>query len=192
MRRQPPRLVLLGDTSVGKTSLVNRLITEVFEPTTVATTAASYIMFKAADSEAQDMQIWDTAGAEQFKAIGSIYYRNAAGGILVCDVTSRKTFESLDGWYNEFKKACPENFVIYVAANKCDREDSMEVSEDEVTAWCDAHEAKGFMTSAVTGANVRQMFVSMSKDIPQLRQSTAVNEVLQVEGDGHEPGPKCC
>ena len=193
MRKQSPRMVMLGDTSVGKTSLVNRLMSDCFDSQTQPTTAAAFYHFKAKSPDAQSMQIWDTAGMEQFKSLNSLYYRNAVGGILVFDVTNRKTFESLQGWYDDFLANCAPGPVVYVAANKCDDEEHIDVTKTELDAWCEHHNAKGFLTSAVSGQNVISMFVDMSKDIPASRQSTAASEVLQVsEAEENEPASKPC
>lgn len=187
---------MLGDTCVGKTSLVNRLISDAFDNSTQPTAAASFFHYKATSPDSQSMQIWDTAGMEQFKSLNSLYYRNAVGGVLVFDITSRKTFESLQGWYDDFLANCAPGPVVYVAANKYDDEEHHEVTELELQAWCRDHHAKGFVTSAVTGMNVKEMFYEMSKEIPASRQSTAANEVLQIEGEETEPMPNantgCC
>lgn len=188
---------MLGDTSVGKTSLVNRLISDAFDNSTQPTTAASFFHYKATSPDSQSMQIWDTAGMEQFKSLNSLYYRNAVGGVLVFDITSRKTFDSLQNWYDDFLANCAPGPIVYVAANKCDDKEHYEVTEAELHAWCNDHNARGFMTSAIDGTNVKSMFFEMSKEIPASRQSTAAHEVLQIEGEESEPmtpqaKPGCC
>ena len=192
MRRQSPRMVMLGDTSVGKTSLVNRLMSDCFDSTTQPTTAAAFYHFKATSPDAQSMQIWDTAGMEQFKSLNSLYYRNAVGAILVFDVTNRKTFESLPNWHHDFLTNSAPDPVVYVAANKCDDTEHIEITEAELKRWCESNKAKGFLTSAVSGQNVRSMFEEMSKEIPASRQSTAANEVLQISEAEEPQGRKCC
>jgi small GTP-binding protein len=159
------------------------------------TTAASCRVFKPRAAGSPGIQIWDTAGMEQFQSLNSLYYRNAMAAILVFDITSRRTFESLTNWYNEFIQNSSSK-TVFVAANKTDLLESREaaVSKPEIRAWCADHHAVEFFVSARFGDNVRQMFITIGDKLPEVTAPTAI-EILQVGEDSDEteqPSTKCC
>ena len=187
------KVVLVGNTQVGKTCLVSRLMTGTFRANSPATVGAAFqdhVM--TTDKGIVSMQIWDTAGQEKYRSLTPMYYRNAHAAVLVFDVTNRKTFESLPNWHHDFLTNSAPDPVVYVAANKCDDTEHIEITEAELKRWCESNKAKGFLTSAVSGQNVRSMFEEMSKEIPASRQSTAANEVLQISEAEEPQGRKCC
>ena len=95
------KIILLGDTNVGKTTLYNAFNTKKVDSVPILNTTGSTCISKnieLSNNEMVEVQIWDTAGSEKYRAVNSVYYHNAMGGILVFDLTDRKSFESLEGW----------------------------------------------------------------------------------------------
>jgi len=122
------KLVLVGDSGVGKTNLLNRFSKNRFDPNSRNTIGVD---FCAVDLQIKDkkvrVQFWDTAGQEKYRAISSAYYKNAHGAIIVYDITSRETFENVDNWINELKEHCDKNVKVVIVGNKNDLTEERQV-----------------------------------------------------------------
>ncbi|KAK8900609.1 hypothetical protein M9Y10_002938 [Tritrichomonas musculus] len=184
------RVVLIGDSQVGKTSLIHRFVRSSFEKQQKGTIGAVFHTYEQQLNGRQViMQIWDTAGQEKYRSLGPIYYRNAAAGIAVFDVTSKESLPNLEIWINEFRKHT-ENPLLYVVGNKIDIDDSIEISTAEAQKFADEHKAKCFLTSAKTGENVKEMFQSVYDDL--VSAGKIVTEApLKPEENAKEQGG-CC
>ncbi|KAF0699261.1 Aste57867_10161 [Aphanomyces stellatus] len=118
------KVVLLGDTGVGKSSLVLRFVTNNFRPYSESTIGASFMskMLLVGD-QAIKYQIWDTAGQEKYHSLAPMYYRGAAAAIVVYDITRKQSLVTLKNWVKELKQLGPDNIVIAIAGNKSDLDD---------------------------------------------------------------------
>jgi small GTP-binding protein len=117
------KIVLLGDQSVGKSSIAQRYCKNQFTGAHVATIGGAYLQQKVIlnNGVAIKYHIWDTGGQERFRSMLGMYYRDSAAAILTFDVTYEKTFESLNYWIDELKYKCDqEKLVLCLAGNKCD------------------------------------------------------------------------
>ncbi|KAL8160494.1 hypothetical protein V2J09_002031 [Rumex salicifolius] len=142
----PPRetllkAVLLGDSGVGKTSLMKQYVEQKFSLQFKATIGADFLSKKVQiDGQLVSLQIWDTAGQERFQSLGSAFYRGADCCILVYDVTQSGSFEALRNWRDEFIKQAnipdPLNFPFVVIGNKIDNEEARVVNEKSAREWC--------------------------------------------------------
>merc|ERR1712054_249038 len=117
------KVIILGDSSVGKTSLMNQYVNKKFNTQYKATIGADFLTKEVSIPErVVTMQIWDTAGQERFQSLGVAFYRGADACILVFDVTSKKSFDALDTWRDEFlvqaSPGDPEKFPFVVLGNK--------------------------------------------------------------------------
>jgi len=135
------KAVLLGESGVGKTSLMKQYVEKKFSLQFKATIGADFLSKKVQlDDKIVSLQIWDTAGQERFKSLGSAFYRGADCCVLVYDVTQPSTFEALQHWRDEFIKQAnipePLNFPFIVIGNKIDDEEMRAVSEKSVKEWC--------------------------------------------------------
>merc|ERR1711881_704780 len=164
------KVIILGDSSVGKTSLMNQFVHRKFNGTYKATIGADFLTKEVSvDERLVTMQIWDTAGQERFQSLGVAFYRGADCCVLVFDVNVAKTFENLDSWRDEFLIQAgpkdPDNFPFVVLGNKIDLENQRVVSQKRALAWC---QAKGnipyFETSAKEAINVEQAFQVIAKN----------------------------
>jgi len=163
------KVIILGDSGVGKTSLMNQYVNKKFSNQYKATIGADFLTKEVmVDDRLVTMQIWDTAGQERFQSLGVAFYRGADSCVLAFDVNVAKTFENLDSWRDEFLIQAgprdPDNFPFVVLGNKIDL-DSRVVSQKRALAWCTA---KGnipyFETSAKEAINVEQAFQVIARN----------------------------
>ncbi|CBN79787.1 Rab22, RAB family GTPase [Ectocarpus siliculosus] len=122
-RSREVKVVLLGDTGVGKSSLVHRFVTNNFKPYSESTIGASFMSkMIMVDGSPMKFQIWDTAGQEKYHSLAPMYYRGAGAAIVVYDITKMHSFRTLKEWINELQAQGPQDIAIAVAGNKRDLE----------------------------------------------------------------------
>ena len=161
----PIKCVLLGETAVGKTCLINRFVNNTFQedfvPTMVGCYSSKDIFYDKANKKIK-YEIWDTAGQEKYRSINKIFYQDTSIAILVFDITRKDTFEALKNyWYLELRDNSPKDIVIAIAANKCDLYEYEEVSHDEVEEFAKSINALYEQTSAKTGEGIKDLFNSI-------------------------------
>jgi small GTP-binding protein len=153
------RAVTIGDSSVGKTSIVNKFIRERFDPGEANTIGALYDAYtECVNGRSIEVQIWDTAGQEQYRSLTPVYFRSASAAILVFDVANRATFEHLDDWVGLFRTASSDRAILFLVGNKCDLADERAVKADEAREWAAKKHCPYLETSARSGSGVRDMF----------------------------------
>ena len=155
------KIVLLGETGVGKTSIITRYISNSFSEVVMTSTGSSFFSRKIDfnDNIKVKLQIWDTAGQERYRSLAKIFYQSAAAAILVYDVTLRSSFENIKTyWANEIKKHTPENIILALAANKSDDYLNQEVNIDEGKELAKALNAIFICTSARNGIGIDDLF----------------------------------
>ncbi|XP_074317499.1 ras-related protein RABG3c [Silene latifolia] len=171
-RRLLLKVIILGDSGVGKTSLMNQFVNHKFSNQYKATIGADFLTKEVQiDDRLFTLQIWDTAGQERFQSLGVAFYRGADCCVLVHDVNVMKSFDNLNRWREEFLLQAsphdPENFPFVVLGNKVDVDggNSRVVSAKKAKAWC---ASKGnipyFETSAKDGVNVEAAFQCIAKN----------------------------
>ncbi|KAG0169315.1 hypothetical protein DFQ28_001152 [Apophysomyces sp. BC1034] len=196
------KVIILGDSGVGKTSLMNQYVNKKFSNQYKATIGADFLTKEVlVDDRLVTMQIWDTAGQERFQSLGVAFYRGADCCVLAYDVNNSKSFESLDQWRDEFLVQAsprdPDKFPFVLLGNKIDMEESKRiVSQKRAMAWC---QSKGnvpyFETSAKEAINVEQAFQTIAKNA--LSQETDVDidfpDTINIPSGGqtHDPGCAC-
>ena len=116
------KIVLVGECSVGKTALTQRLVYDMYQGKMNATIGVDYStkIFKMNDTARVKLQMWDTAGQENFISLIRTYYKDVAGAIIVFDVCDRRTFNKVNFWYNELKKNSGDDYPILIVGNKID------------------------------------------------------------------------
>ncbi|KAH0790774.1 small GTP-binding protein [Histomonas meleagridis] len=188
-RMESNRVILIGNPSVGKTALINCLLkqesTDNYEPTIGA---AFYNYTKKIKGEEFSIQIWDTAGQEQYRSLGPIYYRNARAAIFVYDVNSVSTFEGIPTWLEAFKNSVGRSSVLYLVGNKVDLvQGSSKVDEATALKYAEENDFTFFQTSALTGLNVDRLFQNVMHRLAS-EPSVQISSKLEVNKDGK----KCC
>eukprot|EP01125_Pyxidicula_operculata_P009635 TRINITY_DN3161_c3_g1_i1.p1 TRINITY_DN3161_c3_g1~~TRINITY_DN3161_c3_g1_i1.p1 ORF type:complete len:204 (+),score=33.38 TRINITY_DN3161_c3_g1_i1:16-627(+) len=157
----PVKLLLLGDSGVGKSSLMIRQCDQEFNFNTLSTVGIDFKEQRIEINEKQiKLQIWDTAGQERFRTITKSYYRGAQGYILVYDITSRMSFEHIKYWLNEVKKHGREDFYTILVGNKIDLELDRVVSTDEGQKFASSNGIDFIETSAKEGTRVNDLFIT--------------------------------
>ncbi|KAH7657442.1 Small GTPase superfamily ARF/SAR type protein [Dioscorea alata] len=160
-RRTLLKVIVLGDSGVGKTSLMNQYVHKKFSQQYKATIGADFVTKELQiEDRLVTLQIWDTAGQERFQSLGVAFYRGADCCILVYDVNVRKSFDTLDNWHEEFLNQAsptdPKTFPFILLGNK--------VSDKKAREWC---ASKGnipyFETSAKEDYNVDAAFLCVAK-----------------------------
>jgi Ras-related protein Rab-7A len=160
------KVIVLGDSGVGKTSLMNQYVNRKFTNQYKATIGADFLTKEVMiEDKLVTMQIWDTAGQERFQSLGVAFYRGADACVLVYDVTNEKSFRQLDSWREEFLIQAmprdPENFPFIVLGNKVDKPAAeRRVKKANAEQWCNekSKALPHFETSASTNTNVQQAF----------------------------------
>ncbi|KAF2664937.1 hypothetical protein BT63DRAFT_428887 [Microthyrium microscopicum] len=196
------KVIILGDSGVGKTSLMNQYVNKKFSASYKATIGADFLTKEVlVDDRLVTMQLWDTAGQERFQSLGVAFYRGADCCVLVYDVNNSKSFETLDSWRDEFliqaSPMDPENFPFVVIGNKIDVEESKRVIPiKRAQAFC---QSKGgipyFETSAKEAINVEQAFEVIARQA--LAQDEAGDfssdfpETINIRPDSPEGGCAC-
>ena len=164
------KVIILGDSGVGKTSLMNQYVNQKFSNQYKATIGADFLTKEVMiDDRMVTMQIWDTAGQERFQSLGVAFYRGADCCVLVYDMTNQKSFEALDSWRDEFliqaSPRDPENFPFVLIGNKCDMESKRKVSKSKASSWCKSKsQMPYFETSAKDAVNVEAAFIEIARN----------------------------
>ncbi|CAM8998302.1 unnamed protein product [Rhodiola kirilowii] len=160
------KVVLIGDSAVGKSNLLSRFARNEFYPSSKSTIGVEFQTQKI-DINGKEIkaQIWDTAGQERFKAITSAYYRGAVGALVVYDITRRPTFDNVGKWLNELHTHSDMNVITILVGNKSDLRDAREVSTAEGKTLAEAQGMFFIETSALDSSNVVAAFQTVVKEI---------------------------
>jgi len=158
-----PKIVLLGESGVGKTTVVLRYINGNFSRTTPTISASFWTKKLVVNNTKITLQIWDTAGQERFKSMTSIYYRNAQAAILVLDVTDPKSFESVQYWVNELRSNAEDVFIT-IAVNKIDIQNH-KLDKTLVSEYAANIGAPLFYTSAKENRGIEDIFDAIIKEL---------------------------
>ncbi|XP_060595033.1 ras-related protein Rab-22A-like [Ruditapes philippinarum] len=167
MAAREVKLCLLGDSGVGKSSIVLRFVRDQYKENLESTIGASFMTKRIiVDGNSFVFQIWDTAGQEKYRALAPMYYRGASAAIVVYDVTRESSFPGVKDWINELNKNASGNIVIAIAGNKCDLEDLREVDTKKAKDYALDINAIFTETSALTAVNIQQLFETIARKLP--------------------------
>jgi len=160
------KLLLIGNSSVGKSSLLVRFVDDIWEENFVPTIGVDFkLKTLEIDGKKVKLQIWDTAGQERFKNITASYYRGGNGVLVVYDITDRDSFNNLNSWLIEIEKNANKNVFKLLIGNKNDLEDERKVSYNEGKEFADSNGMKFIETSAKTSDKVYDAFKLLTNEI---------------------------
>ncbi|XP_076907844.1 ras-related protein RABA5a-like [Bidens hawaiensis] len=160
------KIVLLGDSGVGKSNLLARFARNEFYSNSKSTIGVEFQTQKMeVNGREIKAQIWDTAGQERFRAVTSAYYRGAVGALVVYDVSRRQTFDSVGRWLNELHTHCDMNVITILVGNKSDLKDAREVSTAEGKSLAETRSLFFMETSALDSSNVNAAFLTIVTEI---------------------------
>ncbi|CAK72957.1 unnamed protein product (macronuclear) [Paramecium tetraurelia] len=160
------KILLIGNSAVGKSSLLLRFADNVFNESFLPTIGVDFkIRTFDLNGKTVKLQIWDTAGQERFKTITNSYYKGAHGIILVYDVTDKQSFKDVENWLAEVEKYANENVVRVLVGNKVDLESKREVTSEEGKELADSLNIRFIETSAKNSSNVEKAFITLANEI---------------------------
>ena len=215
------KLIVIGDSGVGKSCLTNNAIKNTFEDTYNATVGFEFFTFNIKlNNKVVKLQIWDTCGQELYRSLITNFYRNTSLAIMVYSINSKDSFENIEMWLRELRTHSSPDAKVFIIGNKADLENEREVSREQGETYCKDNNCDFFMeTSAKIGLNTQNVFISAAKlllenynqyeerkkkyndaethkmgnepALPQKSQKT--NTTLNSENSSSNPGrKKCC
>jgi len=189
------KLVLIGDSGVGKSCLLLRFADDAFTESYISTIGVDF-RFRTVkiDNKTIKLQIWDTAGQERFRTITSAYYRGADGIIMVFDVTNTESFDHVNDWLKEVNRYAAEGTVKLLVGNKSDRTADKAVTEAQAKEFADELGIPFIETSAKSSKNVEEAFLTMAGELIRQRDSRgAGSESNGIDLTGEKRGnSNCC
>jgi Ras-related protein Rab-1A len=162
------KILMIGDPSVGKSSLLLRYADNEFTNNFISTIGVDYKekSVQLNNNNKVNIQIWDTAGQERFRTITSSYYRGAQGMILTFDLSNEASFKSLSKWLQEVERYAEEDVVVVLAGNKLDMgQATFKVNAQEIEDFKSKYGLDYFQTSAKDGTNVSQLFQRLTEQV---------------------------
>ena len=179
------KFIIVGDSFVGKTNIFNRYIKGEFANNIGSTIS---VEFQVETIQVNDaifrLQLWDTAGSEQFRSIVRGYYADTACCLLVYDITNQKSFYSLDYWMEEIKNNSHKNVETILIGNKCDLENKRQIEETDGEFTAERYGMKFFESSALTGYNIKEIFEYGCKKVYE----NIVNGKYDLDNEDHSCG----
>ncbi|XP_078447251.1 ras-related protein RABA5e-like [Wolffia australiana] len=160
------KVVIIGDSAVGKSNLLSRYARNEFNINSKATIGVEFqTQCLEIDGKEVKAQIWDTAGQERFRAVTSAYYRGAFGALIVYDISRRTTFDSVERWLEELKTHSDTTVARMLVGNKCDLENIRDVSVEEGKSLAEREGLFFIETSALDSTNVKTAFEIVIREI---------------------------
>ena len=173
------KVVLVGDSFVGKTNIMSKYIKNEFHEDSKATVGVEFGSKQfTVEGHSIKAQIWDTAGQERYKAITSAYYKGAKGAFIVYDITRKQSFESVDKWVNDVSAVADKKITLILIGNKSDLEDQRQVTKEQGEEKANKLELAFLETSAFSGENLDKAFDMMINEVYK-----KCHEELLAEGD---------
>ncbi|KAF9621836.1 hypothetical protein IFM89_028424 [Coptis chinensis] len=160
------KVVLIGDSGVGKSNLLSRFTKNEFSLESKSTIGVEFANRSlTVDGKVVKAQVWDTAGQERYRAITSAYYRGAVGALLVYDVTRHATFENTERWLKELRDHTDPNIVVMLIGNKSDLRHLVAVSTEDGKTFAETESLYFMETSALDATNVENAFAEVLTQI---------------------------
>ncbi|XP_070102188.1 ras-related protein Rab-8A isoform X3 [Equus przewalskii] len=182
------KLLLIGDSGVGKTCVLFRFSEDAFNSTFISTIGIDFkIRTIELDGKRIKLQIWDTAGQERFRTITTAYYRGAMGIMLVYDITNEKSFDNIRNWIRNIEEHASADVEKMILGNKCDVNDKRQVSKERGEKLALDYGIKFMETSAKANINVENAFFTLARDI-KAKMDKKLFFSLQYDGGQQPPG----
>lgn len=180
------KVLMLGNSNVGKTWLLIRYSQEIEPSSSIATIGIDFkVKFMSIEGSKIKLQIWDTAGAERFQSLTSSVYRGAHGVVLIYDVADRRTFTSIEQWIAQIHRHADTDVNIVLVGNKCDvGADEREVSEEEGQRLADHFAVPFFEASAKKNVNVEAVFTRLAAEVKHRLAREAIESPTKKKAAG--------
>ena len=191
------KVLLLGDSTVGKTCFLIKYTDKTFQDVHMATIGLDYRLKNMTLKSGKNvkLQIWDTAGQDRFRAITKNYYKGANGIILIYDVTNPQTFDNVKSWISQIREEASPNVLIYIAGNKIDIEGERKIQKEAGQKLADEFGFPFVETSAKNGININETFEDLVEKIDSVYSIIENNNTGAVKKNKLYKGKKkggCC
>mmetsp|Transcript_34280 Transcript_34280/g.85815 ORF Transcript_34280/g.85815 Transcript_34280/m.85815 type:complete len:230 (+) Transcript_34280:336-1025(+) len=165
------KLVLLGDTGVGKSCIVQRYVRGAFDPSSKVTVGAAFMAHSVPlpDGSTVKFEIWDTAGQERYMSLAPLYYRGASAAAIVYDITVQESFEKAKYWVKELQKNSTGEIIIILVGNKSDLEAHRQVQTEDAQAYADSQGMLFLEASAKTADKIPELFEGLAARLSSSR-----------------------
>lgn len=179
------KLLLIGDSGVGKTCVLFRFAEDQYNATFISTIGIDFkIRTIELEGKKIKLQIWDTAGQERFRTITTAYYRGAMGILLVYDITNEKSFDSIRNWIRNIEEHASADVERMLVGNKCDMNDKRQVSKERGEKLAIEYGMKFMETSAKLNINIENAFITLAKDIKAKMEKRQQNQQRPTNSTG--------
>ena len=186
------KIVLIGDTCVGKSCILVRFSDDVFNENYVTTIGVDF-RFKTmiVKNKIAKIQIWDTAGQERYRSITTAYYRGAAAIIICCDSTNKESFYNINNWIDEISKYTDKEVDKLILMNKCDLVDDRQIDKSEMAKFEKENGIKIMEVSAKTGNGIDKAFEYIIEKLID-KNEKKTNNTMTLQGGNNTNKPGCC
>lgn len=186
------KIVLIGDSNVGKTSIIDMFVDSKFGETKPSIGALHKLKtIRNKNDEETQLDIWDTAGQERFRSIVPMYYKGAKGILVIYDITSKESFEGSKKWISEIESN-NNSAMIFLVGNKKDLQEQREVTLDMIHAYCQSKGISHYECSAKTNENILDIFITMVDKIPKANESLNSSKLSLNNPNTAQSGGYCC
>ena len=174
------KIITLGDSHVGKSSLIFKFIEDKFSSSYMSTVGFD-LKFKTIkiNNEEIKVMIFDTAGQERFRSLASNYIKKANGILLVYDISDKNTFLNIENWMTNIKEESSDKIPIILIGNKCDLDEQRKIQKEEGEQFANNNNLKFFETSCKDGDNVENCFIELTKQIIERKKERQFNPNTQ-------------
>ncbi|MBA0558270.1 hypothetical protein Golax_012272 [Gossypium laxum] len=180
------KVVLIGDSAVGKSQLLARFARNEFSVDSKATIGVEFqTKTLVIDNKTVKSQIWDTAGQERYRAVTSAYYRGAVGAMLVYDMTKRQSFDNMARWLEELRGHADQNLVIMLVGNKCDLGSLRAVPTEDAQEFAQRENLFFMETSALESTNVETAFFTVLTEIYRIISKKTLTANAELDPNGN-------
>ena len=160
------KIVIIGDTNVGKSNILSRYLTNEFTSNTKSTVGVELgIKFLKIKNTSTKIQIWDTAGQERYQAITSSYFRGSDGCFIVYDITNETSFNNIEKWFDKIHEENDKEIPVIIVGNKCDLENERKISTEKAKEKAQNLKCAFYETSALKAINIEQIFEELVNTI---------------------------
>ena len=187
------KLVLVGQSSVGKTCIVKKASTGVFADDCAPTLGASFVSKTIeVDKNTVTLQIWDTAGQERYRGMTPMYYRGAHAALVVYSIIDESSFAAIDSWVHNIREETEPGIILFFAGNKSDLESQREVTFESGLSKANLYNAQFFEVSAKSGSGIDDLFIAIAKSFLEQKSTLEPTNDNYLSIDQDNKKKKCC
>ena len=190
------KILLLGDSEVGKSCFLMRYADNVFVENYISTIGLDYKLkyIQIESGEIIKVQLWDTAGQDRYRTIAKNYYKGSHGILLLYDVTKKESFDNIKEWIKQIREEVSEKTIIFLVGNKIDKTDVRKITTEEGAKLAEEYKLPFYETSAKTGENIEDIFNALYKKIGEVYTefSKSNGRKLNQGKKGNDKKKKCC